>query len=748
MPQTELPERLNDDLDDCALEPIHIPGSIQPRGALLVVREPELIITAVSENLAALVGVEPADAVGRTLADVLGAPAGAAIAHSVAVFGDLRNPLEVTVPVHGTTVSFDAILNRSSDSLLLVELELTPAISASSSVHDTYFAVRRAVSELDVSDTLSKLYDVTAAAVRGLTGFDRVMIYVYDDEFNGEVVAESAQDGLESFLGLHYPATDIPAQARALYVQNHTRLISDVNYRPALLWPGSGAADAGPLDLTHSTLRSVSPIHLEYLRNMGVRASMSVSLLTEGRLWGLIACHHYSSARTATYGARSAAEFLASTLSLRVADHAKGEVLQSRSHGQAVLTKLTAATVDLAEPIADALLGGPSLLDLIPADGVAVTIEGRVMALGAVPGPDAVLAIAGWMRARGEDVFLTDYLSVAAPHLGVPEDIAAGVLAVPLPDGQHLMWFRGERRESMDWGGDPDAKTRTVQDGGTARIGPRTSFARWRQEARLRSRPWTEPDRVLALELRTHLVEMLYTRSQHDLRMAEALQRSLLPQALPAVPGWSISAHYDTAEAGHVGGDWYDAMLLRDGTLAAVLGDVAGHGIGAAGTMAQLRNALRSQLLETASPGLALEQLNRFMLHLLPGAFATAAVARLDPGSGRVQLVRAGHLPPFIVAADGSVTPAPVPPALPLGVNPGQYLESEFVLDPGATLVMYSDGLVERRHESLDAGIERLARALAAGGPAATAPQILAAATEPGARDDTTVIALHRSRIA
>ena len=184
--------------------------------------------------------------------------------------------------------------------------------------------------ELNRAHTLTDLYDAAARAVRDLTGFDRVMVYRYDQDYNGEVVAEAKRDDLNSFMGLHYPATDIPAQARALYEKNWLRLISDVDYTPVPLVPTIDPASGTPLDLTHATLRSVSPIHVEYLQNMGVHASMSISLLRRGRLWGLIACHHYAGPHLPPYGSRAAAEFLGSTLSLRLVDQFEDDQLRER----------------------------------------------------------------------------------------------------------------------------------------------------------------------------------------------------------------------------------------------------------------------------------------------------------------------------------------------------------------------------------------------------------------------------------
>jgi chemotaxis family two-component system sensor kinase Cph1 len=177
--------------------------------------------------------------------------------------------------------------------------------------------------------------------------------------------------------------------------------------------------------------------------------------------------------------------------------------------------------------------------------------------------------------------------------------------------------------------------------------------------ARLRSSPWTSEQRQLALDLRTHAVEALSTRTQRDLRLGEILQRSLLPPHLPNVAGWAITAHYQTPEGGQVGGDWYDAVMLSD-TLTVVVGDVAGHGITAAGTMAQLRNALRAYLLQTTSPSAALRSLNEFATLLLPTAFATAIVACINTRTGHVTVASAGHLVPYLVSEGRQATSSPV----------------------------------------------------------------------------------------
>lgn len=733
------------DLENCAREPIHIPGSIQPRGVLAVVHEPDFVVRQVSANVADLLG-RPTEAVlDRPLSNLIGTAQAARVEQTASTFGDLRqrNPLECDIDVGGETRAFDVILRREPGGILLVELEIAYG-ERPFSFPNTYQAVRNSVEELNRATTLTELYDTTAESVRALTGFDRVMVYRYDEDYNGEVVAESRRDDLNSFLGLHYPSTDIPAQARALYEKNWIRLISDVNYTPAPLVPAVDPASGQPLDLTYATLRSVSPIHIEYLQNMGVHASMSISLLRHGRLWGLIACHHYAGPHLPPYGTRVAAEFLGSTLSLRLVDRFEDDQLHQRLAANAVLTKLIAATLDDSESLAAALLGAPNLLDLVPADGVVVNIQGEYRVIGAVPPPEVASMVAAWARGAGEEVASTECLTQELSALDLDPKLVAGALALNLPDGQYAIWFRREVQRSVDWGGDPHNKAIAIREGSDGiRLSPRKSFERWREIVRERSEAWTPSEADSAESLRRHLVESLYRRTRGALRMAETLQRSLLPESIPKLDSWQLSAHYEPAAGDNVGGDWYDAFELRDGRLILLLGDVAGHGVAAAGTMAQLRNALRAQLFGGATPAEALNQLNDFSVHMLPGAFATVIVARIDLDSGLVEAACAGHLMPYLT--NPGVLAASVQLSPPIGIRGVTYAPSTFTIGPGQGLVMYSDGLVERRGEPIDAGLDRLAETLTRVGNASASRIWSAMASVMGATDDdVAVVSLRR----
>jgi two-component system, chemotaxis family, sensor kinase Cph1 len=732
------------DLDNCAREPIHIPGSIQPRGVLAVVREPVFEVRQVSANVAELLGRSVDAVLGRHLSALIGAEQAARVEQAATTFGDLRqrNPVECVIDVGGEPRAFDAILHRAPGDVLLVELEIAYG-ERPFSFPNTYQAVRSSVEELNHAATLTELYDTAARAVRDLTGFDRVMVYRYDEDYNGEVVAESRRADLNSFLGLHYPSTDIPAQARALYEKSWLRLISDVDYTPAPLVPTIDPGSGTSLDLTHATLRSVSPIHLEYLQNMGVHASMSISLLRHGRLWGLIACHHYAGPHLPPFGNRVAAEFLGSTLSLRLVDRFEDDQLRHRLAAQAVLAKLTAATLNHSEPLAVALLGAPDLLDLVPADGVVVDIQGNHQVRGSVPPPDVVAAVAAWARGAGDEIAGSDWLSRELPALDLDPQLAAGALALNLPDGQYAVWFRREVLRSVDWGGDPHNKAIAVTEGDELRISPRKSFERWREIAHQRSEPWTPGETESAEALRRYLVESLYGRTRGALRVAETLQRSLLPESIPALESWQLSAHYEPAAGDNVGGDWYDAFELRDGRLIVLLGDVAGHGITAAGTMAQLRNALRAQLFAGAAPAEALNQLNDFCLHLLPSAFATVIAARVDLDSGLVEAASAGHLIPYLTNSSLTAVPAPIQLSPPIGVRGVTYEPSRFIIEPEHGLVMYSDGLIERRREPIDDGLDRLAETLGRAGDV-SASWIWTAMVSGSVDDDVTIVTLRR----
>nr|WP_245604740.1 SpoIIE family protein phosphatase [Mycobacterium genavense] len=387
------------------------------------------------------------------------------------------------------------------------------------------------------------------------------------------------------------------------------------------------------------------------------------------------------------------------------------------------------------------MLGAPDLLDLVPAEGVVVNIQGDRRTRGSVPSLQVVAAVIDWARGADDAIASSECLSSELPALELDPQQAAGALVINLPDGQYAVWFRREVLRSVDWGGDPYNKAIAVGEGDDVRLSPRKSFDRWREIVHQRSEPWTQSERESAAALRRHLVESLYRRTRGALRMAEMVQRSLFPESIPVLENWRLSAYYEPAAGGNVGGDWYDAFELRDGRLILLIGDVAGHGITAAGTMAQLRNALRAQLFAGATPAEALHQLNDFCVHMLPGAFATVIAVRVDLVAGLVEAACAGHLIPYLT--NPTAVSAPVELSPPIGIRGVSYTPSGFTVEPGQGLVMYSDGLVERRGEVIDDGLARLAETLDRAGDA-PASRIWTAMDSGNVDDDVTIIALWR----
>jgi light-regulated signal transduction histidine kinase (bacteriophytochrome) len=730
---TSLPSEVSDEaLARCADEPIAIPGAVQPHGALLAVTEPDLAVVVASVNAADVLGAEPA-----SLAELL-VPADLARLRD-GLAGDLAqlNPLRVTVA--GREV--DLVVHRA-EGLLVTEWEpLTGAERAGAEWHRRLPTV---LQRLAAAAGLEQLTTTLARDVRELTGFDRVMVYRFDPEWNGEVVAEDRRADLEPFLGLRYPASDIPAQARALYTTNWLRLIPDAAYRPAPLRPAANPLTGRPLDLSGALLRSVSPVHLEYLANMGVVASMSVSLIDRGRLWGLISCHHYAGPHRPSYADRVAAEFLGRTASLllrtTVGDAEQGDVV-GVAQRQALL--VAALGRSPRTPVQALTEGDPTVLDLLPAAGAAVRLGGRLHLLGSTPPADRVPGLVADLLATGRPA--SDALGRLVPAAADVADTASGLLAAEVGSGSgdFLAWFRPETLREVTWGGNPHTP-KTVETDAGPRLSPRRSFAAWRETVRGTAAPWREHEVAAAQTLAAHLAEAALQQAGEDNRLAAALQRTLLLEQLPKVPGVALAARYRPSAADVVGGDWYDLVPLPSGRVSIVLGDVAGHGLAAAAITAQLRHALRAHLLRDLGPAAALRGLNEVVAALLPGELATAVVAVLDPPTGGVAIASAGHLPVLHATAGGADLLAGRGPALGL-LDDADYPEIRLDLAGDDLLLLFSDGLVERRDVPLEERLETLRTAVAAGRDPETLLDDVLAALDPPDDDDVTLVGLGRT---
>ena len=332
------------------------------------------------------------------------------------------------------------------------------------------------------------------------------MFYRFHEDGSGSVDAEARDAAHEPYLGLRYPASDIPAQARRLYLKNWLRLIFDADQKPARIVPALRPDTGAPLDLSFSVLRSVSPIHIEYMKNMGVRASMSISLIVRNQLWGLISCLNHTGPRRVSHRMRSACEFMGRLASLQIAAFEDRELLASRASRRATEDALHRAMKEATGSVLAALVAQPrALMDLVDAGGVAVVENGEPVTCGGAPPADVIREIARWLEERGDlRPFSSASLGVHFPPALAASDVASGLLTFALP-GARLMWFRPEVIQTVNWGGDP---TKPVDAEAGKRLRPRHSFALWKEEVRARSRPWTPSDLEAADELQRRATEV------------------------------------------------------------------------------------------------------------------------------------------------------------------------------------------------------------------------------------------------
>jgi light-regulated signal transduction histidine kinase (bacteriophytochrome)/CheY-like chemotaxis protein len=491
------------DLTNCDREPIHILGAIQPIGFLIAVSSDWMVARA-SRNISQFLDTTAEDLIGRPLVDILPPAAIHGLRNRVAM---LRGPDSVE-RIFGCTLidghqSFDVAVHMSGRQIV-IEAEPGP----SGEHGDVTGTVRSMIARLDQAETMTAFFNEGARQVRALSGFDRVMVYRFAADGSGEVVAESAKPGIGSFHGLRYPATDIPAQARELYKRNLLRVITDVDAEPVPIVPQIDE-DGAPLDLSLSMLRSVSPIHIEYLKNMGVGASMSISILVEGRLWGLFACHHYSP-RCASFERRSVAELFAQMFAMRLESRERKETVEFERRARDISDQLLGAVASDETLLNDPDWLSDILTHVIPADGVAVWINGNQAFSGITPSSEdfgrIVRALNG--TAAGK-VYATDRISSIVPGAEAFASAAAGMLAIPISRSprDYVVLFRSELIRSVRWGGDPHKPVEYGPNG--PRLTPRESFAEWKELVEGRSKPFTSSELRVAETLRATLIEVV-----------------------------------------------------------------------------------------------------------------------------------------------------------------------------------------------------------------------------------------------
>ena len=497
------------DLTSCDTEPIHVPGTIQPPGALLVLQPADWRITHASADVASLLAISHAKLIGRTLTEALGRE----VAHRMA--NALTSSPGPTLPGRAFGLQFGggALCNAAihvHDGRILLEFE--PALAGRD---DTLpiLLVRLMLTRMQQAQSAVGVCEAAVDQLRILIGFDRVMVYRFLHDQSGFVIAEKKRAEAESFLGHHYPASDIPVQARALYLKNWIRTIADVDAVPVPVLPAPRGRER-PIDMSFCSLRSVSPIHLEYLRNMGVAASMSISVVMGGKLWGLIACHH-ASPRLIAAETRVAAELFGQAFSLQLQAIERLDATVILRDARARLDKMIAEL-----PINGTLLESlgsrlAELATIVPCDGAGLWIGGQWQETGVVPPLELIPALAAAVgTAAGHEVFVTHEVSALLPQAAAHADLVSGLLAVPLSrtPGDYLLFFRREFIHDIEWAGNPQKPAAAPET--PARLSPRKSFQIWKEEVRNTSRVWEAPDRLAAEALRITLLEVVLRFSE------------------------------------------------------------------------------------------------------------------------------------------------------------------------------------------------------------------------------------------
>lgn len=515
----------NVDLTDCKDEPIHIPGLIQPHGVLFVLQEPDLTIIQISSNTLELISISPDKLLGKPLLTLLAPKQIAAIRQCLSEDFDHVNPLDISIKPATKVLLFDGIVHRQNT---LIFLELEPKQkNQKADFFEFYQRAKGMITKIQKAPTLLKMSEAVVKEVRMVTGFDRVMVYRFDAEGAGQVIAEDRADSLSSYLGLYYPRSDIPDQAKQLYTVNWLRLIPDVTYQPSALVPAHNPVDDCPTDLSLSVLRSVSPGHLEYLSNMGVGASMSISLIQEQKMWGLIVCHH-STPRYVPYGVRTMCEFVGQVMSVELSNKEAREDLDYKITLKSLQGKLV-ESLSQSERFVDGLLQLDSnLLDLVSASGAAICTVDKIIRIGQTPPETELTALRDWVKTQIQhNLFQTRSLVQLYPAAASFKAVASGLLALEL-SGFHqnyIFWFRPEVIQSVNWAGNPNNPVE-VTDNGEKRLLPRKSFEKWQETVQGCSLPWKACEIEVVDELRSLIVGVILKQADNLAKINLELERS------------------------------------------------------------------------------------------------------------------------------------------------------------------------------------------------------------------------------
>lgn len=514
------------DLINCDLEPIHTPNLIQPHGVLLAVSADKCQILQVSLNTTQMLGIEPEKLLDEPLEKLLGEAQVAAIRDCLTENFDSVNPIPIEVSKEKESIYFDGIVHRQEE---VVIIELEPRQHKSTrNFFDFYRLAKSPIDKLKNTETLDQLCEAIVREVKQITQLDRVMVYQFDSEGAGTVIAEAANDGSEPYLGLRYPATDIPKQAKHLFSQKALRLIPDVAYEPVEITPQLNPITGELLDMSLSVLRSVSPLHIEYLNNMGVGATLVVSLVKNKQLWGLISCHH-DTPISIPYETLTVCEFIGQIASFELSAKEDTQDLDYKIKLKSIQTRFI-ETISAAKDLEQSLIDNfQYLLDLVNADGVVLSLGEDLVLLGNTPNRDFIAELMPWLSSQLNEgrVYETNSLERVYPPASEHKDTASGLIALSISKVQQMfiVWFRPEVVQTVNWAGNPNKPLERGEDG-ILMLSPRVSFDLWKETVQGKSLPWKPCEVEAVLELRSSIIGIVLRKAEEISQVNKELAHS------------------------------------------------------------------------------------------------------------------------------------------------------------------------------------------------------------------------------
>ncbi len=517
-------------LANCDSEPVQTPGCIQAHGALLVIRLGDLKILQASDNTARHLGVPAAQLLGQEVGQVVGDAGAARLREMLKGEPIERCPLyALTLPARPDAGALDVCMH-TVDGVAVLEFEATGR-AGNHADGDFFLLVKAAVGRLQTAAGVRDFSQRVTEEVRLITGLDRVMVYRFHPDLHGEVIAESCRPDLAPWLGMHYPASDIPQPAREIFKRIWIRTLPYAAGALVELLPLANPDNGRALDMTHCALRGASVMYSEYLANMGVAASLTMPILRDGQLWGLIACDHMTATHF-PFQVRAACELLAQVASLQIKSAEQAEQQDYRHTFEQVHQQLVARAAK--EGDLSALTGfKPSLIDALDAGGAALHYQGQWLSVGVTPDAAQLHDLAEWLyqqpalESESHPVLATDALARLYPAAAAFTQVASGLLAVALTRKRRglILWFRPETMQSVKWAGHPQDKPLVSGPHGS-RLTPRASFALFVESVRQRSLPWATNEIEAALRLRILVMELVITRAERLADLNADLTRS------------------------------------------------------------------------------------------------------------------------------------------------------------------------------------------------------------------------------